>query len=137
MHDSEEVIVPFTFRNGDGGPVVVPDAQLVYEVWQQPPGGAAPVKMVTTGTQAVFDLSPATSAEIAAAFQPPLPPNAVWVEGKNALSPTGNFFVKAVVSPPGVTQFTVTGASFAVSRDPAIAVSGTGGTLGPSRPRQH
>lgn len=138
MHDSDEVLVPFIFKNGDGVNTAPSASTLAYEAWQN--NGVNPaVKLAASA----FDLIPATDAEIAAAFPAPavLPTSAVWFAGRGPASPVGTgsqmFFVKAVVTQPATPVVTVSSPNIAVTRDPAIVTSGTAGAIGTPRPRQH
>lgn len=141
MHDSQELISAFNFKNGDGAVIVVDDAIVTYELFLNPNGGGVPVKQVIAGPGAVFDLIPATAADLLAAFPGPTPPtpgNGVWVAAKPATSPPGNFFVKATASPAGFPVVgPVTGALFPVTRDPSVPVTGAQAPLSTPRARQH
>lgn len=139
MHDNDEILVPYTFKNGESPAqnVVVPDDRLVYELFLQPGGGAPAVKVVTSGVGATYDLTPATPAELAAEFPINTPTNGVWVSGKNLTSPIGNYFVNVIATQPGVPQLTKVNSPFLVSRDPSLAVTVAPSPLGAPRPRTH
>lgn len=134
MHDTEEILVAFTFKNGDGAAITVDPSILLYEVFLN--SGAQP-KQVTVGTGAVFDLFSATAAELAAAFPTSTPPNGVWLCGKGSTSPTGAFIVRATASPPTLPAVTGTSPVISVIRDPVIPVTVVPAALGSPRARTH